>query len=272
MATDTLVVQFASAGLVAAGLLATFSATSLFPTRTSIGTVTAKNPVPWSPRDLGGAGMAGSSPIFGFMWAIIYFLQFVFCIGVLINAFQQNEVAEPARLFANAACVCGSLFMASLWQPLFTEEKNWTFVIASVLLVVTAAMATTGAVFARPFFAQEWYSALGGVATTVFAGWTLVAAGLSVGIVTRVYNRGINEAETIDAVSSFFPLVLSVVVAVLAIVFANPIFPVTLLLTLPFVPGIVSDWKIWVPLSVCVVGVACAIGMVTLYTELGIVV
>ena len=49
--------------------------------------------------------------------------------------------------------------------------------------------------------------------------------------------------------SSFFPLVLSVVVAVLAIVFANPIFP-AIAAHASFVPGIVSDWKIWVPLIV----------------------
>ena len=269
MATDTLVVQFASSGVVAAGLLTVFSATALFPSRTSIGEVTRRNPVPWSPRNLGGGGSSGKSPIFGFMWSAIFATQFAFAIAVLINALQGHEVRDPVALFNQAACVGGALLLSALWSPLFTEERTWTFVLASVLLVVTAVMTSVAAAVAKPFFMDEWYTMLGGIATTLFAGWTLVAAGLSVGIVTRINNRGINAAEPKVAQSSYFPLVLSVVAAALAIVFANPIFSLPLLLTLPFVPGILKDWRVWVPAIVCAVGIASGVAMVYVYRSVG---
>ena len=271
MSTDTLVVQFVSSGLVASGLLCVFSATSLFPSRVSIGEVTRKNPVPWSPRDLGGGGSSGKSPIFGLMWSVIFTTQFAFAVAALVNALQQHEVRDVVSLFNQSACVCGALLMASLWSPLFTEERNWTFVLASILLVVTAAMTTTAAVVSKPFFVDEWYTTFGGISTTFFAGWVLVAAGLSVGIVTRINNRGMNAPESKDTTgtTSYFPLVLSVITAVLAIVFGNPVFPVPLLLTLPFVPGLLNDWRIWVPAIVCVVGIGIGIAMVYVYRESG---
>jgi hypothetical protein len=161
--------------------------------------------------------------------------------------------------------------MASIWAPLFKEQKNWTFVLASVLLVSTAAMTSVAAVASKPFFVNEWYVAFGGIFTTFFAGWTLVAAGLSVGIVTRVYNHGLNAPETKDTtgVTSYFPLVLSVITTVLSIVFGNPIFPVPLLLTLPFVHGIFKDWRIWAPAILCVIGIGVGVVMVYVYQESG---
>jgi len=269
MSTDTLVVQFASSGMIASGLLSIFSATSLFPSRVTIGEVTRRNPVPWSPRDFGGGGSSGRSPIFGLMWTIIFTSQFAFALAVLVNALQQHEVRDPAVLFNQCACVAGALLMASLWAPLFKEERNWTFVLASILLVATAAMTSVGAVASKPFFMDEWYTMFGGISTTFFAGWTLVAAGLSVGIVTRINNRGMNAPEPKDTkgTSSYFPLVLSILAAVLAIVFANPIFPVPLLLTLPFVPGIVKDWWVWLPAIICAIGIGTGIAMVYVYQE-----
>jgi hypothetical protein len=271
MSTDVLVVQFASAGLVASGLLCVVSATTLFPSRVSIGEVTRKNPVPWSPRDLGGGGSSGKSPIFGLMWFIIFTTQFAFAVAALVNALQQHEVRDPVSLFNQSACVAGALLMASLWSPLFVEERNWTFVLASILLVVTSVMTTTAAVVSKPFFVNEWFTIFGGISTTFFAGWTSIAAGLSTGIVTRIHNRGMNapESKYTTGTTSYFPLVLALFAAILAIVFANPIFPVPLLLTLPFVPGLLNDWRIWVPAIVCVIGIAGGVVTLFVYRESG---
>lgn len=159
--------------------------------------------------------------------------------------------------------------MASVWSSLFSEEKKWTFVLSSVLLVVTAFVATAGAVVSKPFFVNEWYVILGGVSTTFFSGWTIVASGLSVGITTRAYNHGIDAVERKEPTASFWPLVLSILTAILAIVLANPIFPIPLLLTLPFVPGVFKDWKIWVPAIVCAVGIGMGSGMVAVYRSAG---
>lgn len=269
MSTDTLAVQFASSGLLACGLISVFSATALFPNRVSIGEVTRRNPVPWSPRALGGAGSAGRSPIFGAMWSLIFLSIFVFLVAIFSYALMQQEVQAPAALFNQCGCVAGALLMASTWTPLFTEAKNWTFAVASILLVATALMTVLAAVLAKPFFSQEWWMIFGGISTTFFAGWALVAAGLSVGVVTRVYNHGIDAPERKEATGSFFPLVLSVVAAVLAIVFANPIYPIPLLLTLPFVPGIFNDWRVWVSAIVCVVGIGGGTATVFVYSGTG---
>lgn len=254
--SDLITVQFASAGVVVAGLICVFSSTSLFPLRSSIGEISRRNPVPWSPRGLGGRGARGKSPVFGIMWTLIFFSQFLFASLIFGHAVGENVVADDRALWNQCACTSGAFLMAAMWTPLFAEEKPWTFVLSSILLVSTAIVTTCGAVFSKPFFVHEPYMKFGGIATTFFAGWALVAAGLSVGIVTRVQNHGKNAPERHDAVtSSFFPLVLSVVVAVLAVVFSNPVFPAPLLFTLFFVPNIFRDWKIWGAAIVCAVGV-----------------
>lgn len=268
MATDTLVVQFSSAGIVASGLLCIFSARFVFPERISIGAITRKNPVPWAPRKFGGAN--GKSPIFGLMWSVIFLSQFGFAVAIFIHALRQNEVSDAPSLFNQCACIAGGLVLASVWAPLFTTNKKWSFVWASVLLCTTSVMATVGAVVAKPFFVAEWYNLVGGVSTTIFAGWTLVAAGLSIGIVTRVYNRGIGTREQTDVTetSSFSPLFLSVVTGILSTVFANPVFPIPLFVTLFFVQGITS-WRIWGAAIVCVFGIGIGCGMVFAYRSSG---
>jgi hypothetical protein len=270
MVSDVVVVQYAAAGVVAAGLLCVFSSSALFPTKVSIGEVSRRNPVPWSPRGFGGSGERGKSPVFGLMWGIIFSTQFAFSISTFVYALRQDEVVDDQSLFNQCACVAGSFLLASVWTPLFSEEKTWTFLLSSVLLVTTAILSTCGAVFSKPFFVEEWYTIFGGVATTFFAGWCLVAAGLSVGIVTRVNNHGLNAPERKDTpTNSFFPLVLSIVAAILAILFANPVLPVPLLLTLPFVPGITNQWRVWVPAIVCVVGIGVGGAMVLVYRASG---
>jgi hypothetical protein len=201
------------------------------------------------------------------MWGLIFMTEFAFAVATFVYALTQDEILDNQSLFNQCSCVAGAFIMASLWSALFAEERKWTFVLSSVLLVVTAVIATAGAVVSKPFFVHEWYVVFGGIATTFFSGWTIVAAGLSVGITTRVYNHGMDAAERKESKSSLWPLVLSVLTAILAIVLANPIFPVPLLLTLPFVPGVLKDWKVWVPAIVCVAGVALGAVMVFVYRE-----
>jgi len=168
-------------------------------------------------------------------------------------------------MFNHCALTAAALLVASVWEPVFLIERPWAFAWASVLLTAVASMATVAAVLTDPFFQAEWYLVFGGVATTIFSGWTIVAAGLSVGIVTRVYNRGVGIREVdMDETTSFWPLVLAVFTAVLAIVFSNPIFPAPLLVTLFFVKGVATSWRIWAAVGVCVVGTVCGVLIVVL--------
>ena len=268
---DARIVQLAAAGLVASGLLVTAGATALFPLRTSIGAITRENPVPWGPRDLGGGGSPGSSPIYGAIWSFIYAGEFVFAVSLLVAAAQGRISSDSRRLFVHAACVFSALLVSSLWSPLFAERKRWCFLMASVVLVFTAVVAMMGAVVAKPFFDdEEWFESIGGAVTSVFAGWTTVAAALSIGIVTRVYNRGLDKGASNEDESSFFPLVLSVLLAVIAIVFANPILPVPLFVALFFVKGIAfKDGRVWGASIVCMAGIVVAVVILYVYRSAG---
>lgn len=250
-------VQLSGVGVVASGLLAVGASQLLFPLQTSISTVTRRNPVPWSPRGFGGAGREGKSPVFGVMWGLIFLSQFVIVVAGLVEALAGVVVEDDVAFFSQAGCVGGALLLASVWTPMFTINAAWAFVISSILLLTTAALATTGAIVGQPFSQPEWLAVFFGCSTSFFAGWTLVAAALSVGIVTRAYNRGVNAPEGVEIGISYFPLALAVIVLVLAILFANPIVPAPLAITLFFVPGIFSDWRIWVAQIVCL----CAVGV-----------
>jgi hypothetical protein len=214
MASNNAVVQFASAGLLACGLLSNVATSLLFENRRSVGEVSRRNRVIWAPRDLGGGGTPGSSPVYGLMWSAIYFGAFASAICTLVATTQGSELqghAAAADLFNGSGCACGAFLLASLWGPLFTQARKWTFAVASVLLVTCAALALTGAIVAKPFVdAQTWWVVLNGVVLSVFAGWASVAAGLSVGITTRAYSRGIDvDFKDDEHAWSPFPLVLS---------------------------------------------------------------
>ena len=270
MVSDTVVVQFCSAGIVAAGLVCVFSSSALFPTKNGIREVSEKNPVPWSPRGLFGKGDGAKSPVFGIMWGSIFFTQFVFSVAIFVYAVLQRDVSDVQSMWNQCACVAGSLLMASVWTPLFSEERKWTFLVSSILLVSTAFVSTCGAILAQPFFTSEWYLIFGGVSTTILSGWSIVAAGISIGVVTKVYNHGLNVPERNDSqTSSLFPLVLSIITSILSILFANPVFPIPLLVTLIFIPKILSDWKIFVSAIVCIVGICVGVGMIFVFRETG---
>lgn len=262
---DATIVQYASAGMIASGLLITVGAGALFPLRTSLSAVTNKNPVPWAPRDFGGSGAPGKSPIYGVMWSLIYGGEFVYAIALTIAAWVGNVDTDVYRMFNHAACVFAGLLMSSLWSPLFAEQKRWCLLLASVVLVLTACVVTVGAIAAKPFLTRSWWDDWGAAFTSLFAGWSVVAAALSVGIVTRSYNRGMNKGAENEEEGSFFPLALAALLSVLAFTFANPILPLPLFVALFFVKDVFRDWKIWGAVVVCLIGIAGGTGMIFVY-------
>jgi hypothetical protein len=274
MASNNAVVQFASAGLLACGLLSNVATSLLFENRRSVGEVSRRNRVIWAPRSFGGGGDPGSSPIYGLMWGVIYLGAFASAICTLVATTQGSELqghAAAADLFNGSGCACGAFLLASLWGPLFTQARKWTFAVASVLLVTCAALALTGAIVAKPFVdAQTWWVVLNGVVLSVFAGWASVAAGLSVGITTRAYSRGIDvDFKDDEHAWSPFPLVLSGLLTVLAAVFANPLLPVPLAVSTAFMKNFRKSY-VWVPLVVCVVGVVVGVVMALVYRQTGV--
>ena len=273
MASNNAVVQYASAGLLACGILSNVATSLLFQNRRSISEVSRRNPLVWAPRSFGGGGDPGSSPIYGLMWGFIYLGAFASATATLVATLQGQDLQghqAAAALFNSSGCACGAFLIASLWGPLFTEARKWTFAIASVLLVTCAALALTGAIVAKPFVdAQTWWVMLNGVVVSVFAGWTSVAAGLSVGITTKVHNHGVDAVVSeYDSAWSPFPLVLSIFLAVLAILFANPLLPVPLAVASMFMKNF-QKWYMLGSLVVCVVGVVVGIMMVLLYRQIG---
>lgn len=259
MSDDRLTVQYASAGLIASGLLVTAGATALFPLRVSIGSVTRENPVPWSPKGFFGTGDAGSSPVFGIMWSVIYTGEFVYCVALLVEAARGRVENDSGVLFTHTSCVYAALLASSLWSPLFAERKRWCLLLASILLVFTAVVGMMGAIYSKPFNGVTGWHRFGGVVTSIFAGWLFVASGLSVGIVTRVYNRGLDMGESSPGERTFFPLLLSIILAVLAAIFSNPVLPAPLFVALFFVDGIASNWRIWAAAVVCVMGIVLGV-------------
>lgn len=257
MSSDAQIVQFASAGLIACGLLCTIGAGALFPLRTPISEVTAKNPVSWSPRSFGGSNPAGKSPLFGIVWSIIYGCELFFAICLLVAAAQRDVSGDVSIVFNQSACVFSGLLLTSLWPALFSEQTKLSFLLSSILLVVASLVLLIGAVVAKPFAAGSWWLDFGGVATSFFAGWVCVAAAINIGTVTRVYNHGVNARSNSNE-SSLFPLVLSVALAIVSIIFANPILSAPLLIATFFINGIFRDWKIWGASIVCVVAIVIA--------------
>ena len=268
--SDARVVQYASAGMILSGLLVTAGASALFPLRVSLSKVTALNPIPWAPRGLWGTGQHGKSPIFGLMWFLIYTGEVVYAVALATAAALGDVEMDASMMFNHASCVFAGLLMSSLWTPLFAENKRWCLLLATLILVATACVTLTGAILAKPFLTTRWFEDFGGVFTSIFAGWVTTAAALSVGTLTRVYNRGINKGAQNDEETSLFPVVLSVFLSTLAIAFANPVLPVPLFVALFFVKGIFKDWHVWGASLLCLLGIAVGTAMVFVYRAIGV--
>lgn len=252
-----------------AGLLAIGSARLLFDDR-QMKEISRRNAVSWSPRQFGGKedGMGGS-PVFGVAWTLIFVLQFVGAGGGLVAGVTRNLVSDEALLFNQAGCIGGALLISSLWTPVFQLEKQWTFAVAAAMLVVVAILATIAAIVSSVFVVDmQWWEVVLGVSSSIFGGWTIVAAGLNIGITTQSYNHGVSSAN--NQGESFFPLVLSILVAVFSVLFGNSLLCAPLFVALFFVKNAFSDWKIWGSMIICAIGAVGGAGMVFVYREVGV--
>jgi hypothetical protein len=267
MVSDTAVVQLAAAGLLALGLVCNAAAGTLFPSRGRIGTISRENALAWSPRGLGGSGDEGS-PLFGLMWGLIFTLQGVSTVLVVVFTLLNGALEDIFALFNGLACAAAALTLCAAWQPVFVVNEAWAFALAAALLVLAAALATVGAIAGKAFLVDEWWAAVAGASTQLFAGWLLVAAGLGIGITTRAYNRGVGT-KTVDPGVSLFPLVLACVACALAAVFAIPLIAVPLTLTFAFIPGVLRDWRLYTALLVALAGVVVGAAMIAVYRGAG---
>jgi hypothetical protein len=275
-AEDYRVVQFVSSGLLACGLLVTLTVPLLFRPReggATVGAISSENRLSWSPRGFLGSGPPGKSPVFGLMWGTIYAGQLYLAVAVLIAAFRNDASTDPVALFTACACCFSATSVAAFWTPVFTLNTRAGFVASTVLLIVCALLATTGAISAKAFLNANIYQPFVEVGLTflgLFAGWTIVASGLSIGITTRVYDRGISsKSASADDAPSLSPLIVSVIVSVLAIVFACPALPLPLFVALFFVRGLFQRWTLWSALAVCAVGIGVGVAMVFVYRDSG---
>ena len=256
MVSDGRIVQLAGAALVVCGLVAISTMRTLLRGGLRVGDVSETNQLAWSPRDF----------VFGLMWSVIFASQGVFALSTAIVSLLNTDATDLYSLFTNCACAGSGLLMASVWEPLFVANTPWAIAASAALLVCVAAVTTLGAVASKPFFNDSWWECFGAISTSFFAGWTLTAAGLSIGITTRVYNRGLNAVSTKTGMSPF-PLVLSIVVCVLSVVFANPVLSAPLFIALLTVPGVFKSWWLWVPVLVTVCGIAGGVVMLYVYRE-----
>lgn len=267
MATD---VGRLSAALILCGLLVTIGVGLLFPRGrrpNSISQVSATFSVPWSPRGLLGRGPIGRSPVFGFFWSLVYIGCFLFAILLLVTPPSVPSIGT-SQLFTLGILTFLSLAISPWWSPIFTLATRPAFV-ASATILVTVALLEVACVWASgPFSTSEsladgnWVIVFGRAATGLFAGWSAVAAALDVAITTRVFDRGSQGARaSVREGRSFTPLVLAAILAVFACVFRNPVVLAPLLITLLFVPKVLSSWPLWSAGLVGAAGLGVSIGL-----------
>lgn len=258
---DARVAQIVGAGLLACGLVAAIAVPLVFPSTRSIGSVTEQNAVFWTPRGL--LGREGSSPVFGVAWGLVYASQAYLAIALLIAASQASIVPDPIGLCNACACTFAATILSAFWTPLFTIAKPWTFAVSAAVLALCAVFATVGVIAAKPFFQGVAWLDAGLAVLSVFSGWAITAATLSIAITTRVYDRGVAGDGREEF--SFLPVATAIVVAALAIVFANPVLPAPLLAATLFMP--IRKLSIWAASVVCAAGVVLGGSMLLVVYE-----
>ena len=217
--------------------------------------IVQRNILSFSPRQLGGRGTAGSSPIYGAMWSTIYLLT-AGSVFVFVFVDGKPELETSAVL---GAC---SLALAAFWEPIFLVESPWSFAASATILGVVAILAVAAAAIADPFKgmngASPFYLYVYGICVSILAGWASVAASIGVGLTVRVYSRGIG-ARSHKGERSLLPIILAVVMAVVSIVFSNPLIIVPLIITCFFMPGVFRDWWLVVTLVMSILAYAAAV-------------
>lgn len=258
-----------SAGFLFLGL-STLAASSLAfrGSKNTVGNVTRKNMVPWSPSGFLGTGER--SPVYGIMWGIIYTLAAGCIVGLIIAALGRAPVHEPERLmWASFSCFCCFLF-SSLWELFYTRETPTGFVLASVILCLCAVVSGISSFLINPFadVRDSWAEDLCGVCFAFLFGWVLVATALSIGITTRVFNRGINANTIEEDETSWWPLALGILSIILSCVFFNGVIALPLLTASFFFRGFLKTWRVWIAsvLAAVAAGVGVCLMLLDRYT------
>ncbi len=227
-----------------------------------IGDVSCKYTLSFSP----------SSPAFG-MWFPIYTGAIVSTVTQIVAYdFDHAIFAKGWTLFLYSL----AWGMAALWTPVFAQNTGRFLIAASVLLCLTSACATLATAIENPWSdvgnstatADSWPNGgkeakrwLVGMPISLLAGWTLVAATLSVGIAWKA-NDGIpdepcesprvREGYSIrdplpdpkyGAHVSYVPLFLSFAVGLLAFAIVDPIYPLPVAWAVSWMrPSVPNRW------------------------------
>jgi len=243
------------AAMLAVALLANFGVSGItrMCSKRRVRGVTKRNVLSFSPRLVGGRGPPGGSPLFGLFWTTIYALVFG---SVFVFAFVE---CTP-DLETSGILMAVALLLAACWQPIFIIELPWSFATSAVILFVVMVVAIASAAIADPFRSIDnvWYLYIFGLGATILAGWASVATVIAIGLTIRVYSRGINARIT-KGERSLLPLLLAIVLCVLAIALANPLLCGPLIIASCFMPGILSDWRVYSTFLVACLGYGLAL-------------
>jgi len=209
----------------------------------SIRDVNARNSLPWSPAGFLGRGV--KSPVFGVMWAVIY-TWCVVCIVSTIVAGLGRQIAQDSQRLCFSCLLCFLAFLlASFWEVVYIQEKAWGFIASSALLLVAASALGVASFLVTPFLHTNlsWFENTCGIFFAFFFGWVLVAFAISLGTVTRYYNRGSSRLD--DDESSYWPFSLGILVLILCCAFANGFIAIPMFVASFFFKGYVNRWQIW---------------------------
>ena len=209
----------------------------------SIRDVNARNSLPWSPAGFLGRGV--KSPVFGVMWAIMY-TWCVVCIVSTIVAGLGRQLAQDSQRLCFSCMLCFLAFLlASFWEVVYIQEKAWSFIVSSALLLGSASALGVASFLVTPFLNtnMSWFENTCGIFFAFFSGWLLVAFAISLGTVTRYYNRGSSRLD--DEESSYWPFSLGVLVLILCCAFANGFIAIPMFVASFFFKGYLKRWQIW---------------------------
>ena len=184
------------------------STISNFAFGSNIGKVSCKYHLSYSP----------SSEAFS-VWILIYSTALL-SVAAQLFKIKNSEIGYLSNiLFASA------WLAAAVWTPTFVQDEIWSHIVAALILVLCAGCAL-GAVLVMPEFAETLW--LNRFAFSIFAGWTLTASILSLGIAYSAIRSNGTECDSDqknDGEISVIPMILAFVVSVLSIITNDPFLP-----------------------------------------------
>lgn len=253
-----------SSGLLGVGLASVAAGALTFQglSRNTVRDVTKKHAVPWSPVGFLGAGSSGgSSPIFGAMWWVIYLLCLISSVCTLFAGLGKQTAHNAQNLCFACLCCFSALLFTSFWNIVFVQGKGWSFVVSAVILLMVTVLMGVALYLVNPFVhkSASWFENVTGIFFSFFFGWALVAFAVSLGTVTRFYNRG--ESRLDEQESSWWPFSLGVLTLVLSCVFTNGVLPVPLLVASLFFRGYTRMWQVWSSTLLALAGVGAGVAL-----------